>query len=217
MFSALLENILCLIYKNKCLVCNCSKTDSLLCKNCLKDVNFLSTFPHKIYNSVPIYSAVIYDKTIKKLIHLLKFQHKKKASIVLGELLYKYFKKLNLNDDLIIIYPDSFFIKNLIRGYEHMFLVAQTFSKLSGLKFYKHAIQKIKNTKPQYMVKNRKNNIKGTFKINKKYINELKQKSVLLIDDITTSGATIEEITDILQKENIENITVLTVSKALKI
>ncbi len=215
MFNGLLEKFLDLIYKHKCIICGCSKNNNLLCKNCSKDINFLSTFPHKIYNSIPIYSATLYSSAVKKLIQIFKFQHRKKVSIILAELLYSYFKKLKLNNNFVIIYPDSFFIKNLTRGYEHMYLVAHEFSNLSGFKLYKHSVKKIKNTIPQYKAKNRINNIKGAFEINKKYISKLKQKQILLIDDIITSGATIEEIINVLQKENINNITVLTISKAI--
>ena len=214
MFKNLSEKILDLIYKKKCLICTCAKTDDLLCKTCSKDVDFTSSFPHRIYNSIPIYSATIYDKTPKKLIHLLKFSHKKNASIPLAQMLYDYFKKLGLNKDYIVIYPDSFLFKNLYRGYEHIYLIAKTFSDLSGLKLLKHAIRKVKYTIPQYKARNRKNNVKGAFEVNKKYINLLKEKPVLLIDDIITTGSTIEEIADILKKEEINNITVLTVSKA---
>ena len=216
MFGGLLEKFLNLIYKQKCIICNCSKTDSLLCKNCLKDVNYLSTFPHRIYNSIPIYSATIYTSVIKKLIQLLKFSHKKRISLVLANILFDYFKKLNLDEDYMIIYPDSYFIKNLARGYEHMYLIAKEFSRLSGLDLCKNAIKKIKTTVPQYKAKDRINNIKGAFEVNKKYIEKLKKRPILLIDDIITSGATIEEIINILQKENINNIKVLTVSKAEK-
>ena len=216
MFKGLFEKFLDLIYKQKCLVCSCVKTNDLLCKNCLKDVNYLSNFPHRIFNSIPIYSASIYEKTIKRLIQLLKFSHKKKASVVLAKILFDYFERLNLNDNYILIYPDSFFLKNMTRGYEHMYLIANEFSKLSGLKLYKHSLLKVKNTIPQYQAKNRIKNIKGAFKINKKYINCLKQNPILLIDDIITTGATIEEIINVLHSEGINNITVLTIAKAQK-
>ena len=211
MFKALLD----LIYKNKCLICSCSKTDSFLCKNCAKDVNFLSSFPHRIYNNIPIYSAATYENVVKKLIQLLKFSHKKSSSVVLGELLFEYYKKLNLNRDFIIIYPNSFYLKKLFRGYEHMYLITKEFAKLSALKLYKDVIKKTRNTVSQYKAKNRRLNIENSFKINEKYINELKSKPVLVVDDIITTGATLEEIINVLKKEDIKDITCLTISKAV--
>ena len=215
MFKDLLNKLLDLVYIQKCIVCNCSKADNFLCKTCAKDVNYLSVFPHRIYNNIPIYSASIYQNTVKKIIHLLKFSHRKKASIVLAKILYEYFKKTDLKQDYIIIYPDSFIFKNLSRGYEHMYLTAKEFALLTGFKLCKHAIKKIKNTKPQYQVKNRKSNIKNAFKINEKYIDKLKNSNILVIDDIFTTGATIEEIINILQKNKINNITCITISKTV--
>jgi competence protein ComFC len=215
MFIGLFEKILDLIYQQKCVICSCAKDNVLLCKNCAKDVEFLSNFPHKIYNKIPVYSACLYKTTIKKLIQLLKFNHKKKVSYILAQILFDYFKKLNLGNDFIIIYPDSFCFKNYTRGYEHMYLIAKEFSFLSGLKFYKHAIKKVKNTVAQYKAKDRHKNIKGSFEINKKFLKELQSKKVLLIDDIITSGATIEEIINLLQENNINDIVCLTISKAV--
>lgn len=209
----LYDNFLNMIYKKKCLICGCSKTDDLLCKTCLKDVQFLSYFAHKFYNRIPIYSAAIYDKNIKALIQMLKFKHKKSASKPLSDILFSYFKKLNLKDDFIIVYPPSYFIKSAERGYNHMFLIAKHFSKLTGFEINKNLIKKIKPTKPQYKAKDRRKNIKGSFRINQKELLKLKDKKLLLIDDITTSGATLEEIINCFLELNFNNITCLTISK----
>ena len=214
MFKRIFNSFLNLIYNEKCLVCGCSKIDNLLCKNCLKDVYYLSGFAQRFYKEIPIFCATNYQKTIKTLIQKLKFSHKKKAVIPLAEILYSYFSKLNLKDDYIIIYPPLNHIKSSIRGYNHMFLIAKEFSKLTGFKINKNLIKKTKSTKPQYKAKNRHLNIKNSFSINKKYIEELKGKNLLLIDDITTSGATLEELINILLEANLKNITCLVISKA---
>ena len=207
------QTFLNLIYNQKCLICSCSKTDSLLCKNCAKNIHFLSSFPHKIFNNIPFYSATLYEGIIKKLIHKLKFNHRKKASIPLAQILYKYFNNIKEEKEYIITYPPSFFLKSAQRGYNHMFLIAKEFSKLTGIEINKNLIKKIKYTKPQYKVKNRHKNIEGSFKINKKEIKKLKNKTVLVIDDITTSGATLEEIINCFIINNIDNIICLTISK----
>jgi len=94
-----------------------------------------------------------------------------------------------------------------------MYLIAKEFSKHTNFKIEKNLIKKIKYTKPQYKAKNRRNNIKNSFKINKNLINNIKDKNILLIDDITTTGATLEELIDCLLNNNIKNITCLTISK----
>ncbi len=103
MVKGLLNKFLDLIYNKKCLVCGCSKTDNLLCKNCLKDVYYLSGFAQRFYKKIPIFCATNYQKTTKSLIQKLKYSHKKNASIPLSNILYNYFLKLNLKDEYIII------------------------------------------------------------------------------------------------------------------
>lgn len=207
------NNFLDLIYNKKCIVCGSSKEDNFLCKTCAKDVHYLSTFAHRIYSNVPVYSATLYTGSVKTLIHKLKFSHGKNASIPLGKILFEYFNKIKKDKNYIIVYPPSFFLKSAQRGYNHMFLIAKVFSELSGVPVEKGLIRKTKYTKPQFKVKNRKKNIQGSFKINLNNKN-LNGKTLLLIDDITTSGATLDEIINCFQKENIFNIVCLTVSKS---
>jgi len=209
------ENFLDLIYNKKCVVCNSFKENSFLCKTCAKDVNYLSTFAHRIYNCVPIFSVALYNGSIKTLIHKLKFSHRKNASIPLAKMLFEYFIKIKEDKDYIIAFPPSFFIKTAQRGYNHMYLIAKEFSLLSNIPLEKDLIKKIKYTTPQFKARDRKKNILGSFKINLKD-RYLKEKTVLLIDDITTSGATLEEIINCFNKENIFDIVCLTISKSEK-
>lgn len=208
------EIFLNLIYNKKCIICGCSKTDDLLCKKCLKDVEIHSFFPHRIFQGIEIYSCSNYEKNIKKLIHMLKFSHRKNASKPLAKIAFKYFKNINKNNNYTIIFPPSHILRNTQRGFEPMFLIAKEFSKLTGFKIEKNLIKKSKYTKPQYKTKNREKNIKGSFIINKKLIEKYKSKNILLIDDITTSGSTINEILKCLLSCEIKNITCLTISKA---
>ncbi len=208
-----LDKILNLIYNQKCVICSCSKTDDLLCKTCAKQINYLSTYAHRIYRNIKIFSCFNYTGIIKKLIQLLKFSHHKKCAVVLGKLTYQYIQKMDLSNP-IIIYPPSFFLKSANRGYNHMELIAKELKKLGGFRLEGNLIKKIKYTKPQYSAKNRKKNIQGSYRINEKIAKKLENENFLLLDDITTSGATIEELINCLLDSGIKNITVLTISKA---
>lgn len=210
----LIKTFLNLIYSQKCIICSCAKPENYLCKTCLKDVEMLSGFKQRVFDEIPIYCAYIYSKNIKKLIRLLKFSHKKKAAKALSHLLFDYYKKLGLSDNFIIIYPPSLYLKTASRGYNPIKLIAQGFSRFTGFSVEDNLIKKIKYTLPQYKAKNRKKNIMGSFKIDPKKALKLKEKSFLLIDDIITTGATIEELIKVLKESGINNITVLTIAKA---
>ena len=214
LIKSITDKFLNLIYNQKCLICGCAKVDNLLCKSCLKDVQYLNSFTQRVYKNIPIYCATNYKSTTKKLIQLLKFSHKKNAAIPLGQILYNYSQRLDLKDDYIITFPASFCLKTLNRGYNHTYLIAKEFSKHTNFEIKKDIIQKTKYTKPQYKAKNRHKNIKDSFKINEKYIEYLKDKNILIIDDITTSGATLEELINCFLNVEIKNITYLVISKA---
>ena len=55
-------------------------------------------------------------------------------------------------------------------------------------------------------------NLKGAFKISS--INEIKNKNIILIDDVMTTGATISECKYILKKSGVKQIIVLTIAKS---
>ena len=100
------------------------------------------------------------------------------------------------------------------RGYNHMVLVAQEFSKLTGYPVNKEITKRIKSTKPQYKLsrKERIENLRGAFKVNaEKYDG----RKLLLMDDICTSGTTLKELIKELQKQNINDLHVIVGSTPL--
>lgn len=96
------------------------------------------------------------------------------------------------------------------RGFDHVAPIARYLSKATGIHYEKNGIIKIKDTPPQskLTLEERRLSVKGAFKVNDK--SDFRGKSVLLIDDIYTTGSTVDEIAKILKKKGAEYITVLT-------
>ena len=86
-----------------------------------------------------------------------------------------------------------------------MELVCQEFSKISGFQCNFDLIKRIKDTKPQYKLNRRQRleNLSGAFEINREY---LPQKTILIMDDICTTGSTYEEMVKTMQNEGIRDI-----------
>ena len=212
MIKHFFEQFADLIYKQKCVVCGCSKTNEILCKNCLKSVQNLSPFAQKKIEGVNIFCAFKYDGNIKILIRNFKFNRRKNAAIPSAKLLYDYFKKVceqnNLNlspQNAVITCIPSHPLRVLKRGYCHTELISKEFAKLSGIDTDFKIIKKVKNTLPQYKVRaNQKaKNVHGAFKI---YPNHAQGKTLILIDDITTTSATLFEAISNLKKNSYNNI-----------
>ena len=212
MIKHFFEQFADLIYKQKCVVCGCSKTNEILCKNCLKSVQNLSPFAQKKIEGVNIFCAFKYDGNIKILIRNFKFNRRKNAAIPSAKLLYDYFKKVceqnNLNlspQNAVITCIPSHPLRVLKRGYCHTELISKEFAKLSGIDTDFKIIKKVKNTLPQYKVRaNQKaKNVHGAFKI---YPNHAQGKTLILIDDITTTSATLFEAISNLKKNSYGSI-----------
>ena len=71
-------------------------------------------------------------------------------------------------------------------------------AKISGVRYNKNLVIKIKKTKNQHdlTLSDRKNNLKNAFKLN----GEVKDKNILIIDDIISTGYSLEEVAQCLKK-----------------
>ncbi len=229
----LFERFLALIYKENCCICGCSKDDKILCNSCAKTVEILSGFPQGILRGVEIYSATIYKDTIRTLIHNLKFHHKKAAARVLAQFLSDYYDKIlafeqNKKGNIekfqnAVFVPVPTTKRNIKeRGYNNVFEIVKEFTLIRSLKgenikILNDFLIKIKDTSPQYKINKfkRKNNVKGVFGLNFRKYKDFKNKTVVVIDDIVTTGATLDEIIKTMQENNINNIICITLSKAV--
>ena len=99
--------------------------------------------------------------------------------------------------------------------YNQSALLAKYIATQNNLCFFPEALIRTKHTPSQihYTKKMRAKNVLGAFVLNKKYHQILKNKNILLVDDVVTTGATINECCKVLRKNHCNAITVLTVAK----
>ncbi len=231
--SCVFERFLALIYKENCCICGCSKDNKILCKTCSKDVEILSGFPQGLIRGVEIYSASVYKGVIKELIHKLKFHHKKAAAKVLARFLSEYYDKIlsfeqkkhgsvkKFQNAVFIPVPTS--KRNIKeRGYNNVCEIVKEFKEIQhnkgqNIKVLDNFLIKVKNTTPQYKVsKNkRRENVKNSFRVNINKYKGFKDKNFIIIDDIITTGSTLDEIIKTLKENGINNIICITLSKAV--
>ena len=120
---------------------------------------------------------------------------------------YSFLKKYD-----IILYVPMFKKHKLIRGYNQSELIAQRLSNVLGIKLEKNNLVKIIETKKQStLTKNqREKNVKNAFKL--KNPEKIKDKKVILFDDIYTTGSTVNECSKILKKAGATEIAILTIA-----
>lgn len=97
------------------------------------------------------------------------------------------------------------------RGYNQALELAKELGKQLGMPVEQELLVRVKNTRPQKELdpSKRQNNLKNAFKIN---VNDVKWKSIILVDDIYTTGSTMDACARLLQAAGVENIYCITVA-----
>ncbi len=97
------------------------------------------------------------------------------------------------------------------RGYNQAMLLAKAVSRRTGVPVCDNLVTRVKNTKPlkQQNPKERQNNLKKAFNIAE---NDVKLKSTIIIDDIYTTGSTIDEMARVLKAHGVERVYAITLS-----
>lgn len=200
-------NLLDWIYKKKCYFCKSSKECSKMCSKCYNEMDYLPFNVNRIVNGKKVYCAGVYEKNLQKLIRGLKYHKQKDLAYFLAKFMFEYWQKITDKKSFQIVPVPIYYKRKKKRKYNHMELVADEFSKLSGFEINFDLIKRIKDTKPQYKLNKsqRMLNLSKAFEVNKdKYISG---KKILIIDDICTTGSTFEEMINEFNKCGIYDIT----------
>ena len=208
-----LNSLIDLIYRKKCYFCGKSKYSVKMCTDCYNKLDFYDFKANRIIDGVDIYCAGVYTKELQKLIRGLKYHKQRDLAYYQALFMYEYLKKIdvleNKNFELVAVPLHKNRIKQ--RKYNHMELVCEELSKISGFECNFDLIKRVKDTKPQYKLNRneRLKNLNKAFEVNK---NNYKNKTVLILDDICTTGSTFEEMIKILKSNGIEKIVCLATS-----
>ncbi len=162
-------------------------------------------------------SIGIYNNILKKAIKLYKFEKRYLISNDFIDLIKKNIEKdFIVKNDIIIGVPLSK-NKEWERGFNQTYLIAKKLSKIYNLPFIKNLLIKVKDTPAQseLKAKERLHNLKDIFKIKKRYKNIIKDKKILLVDDIYTTGTTVNECAKVLKENFAKEINVLTIARSV--
>lgn len=152
------------------------------------------------------------------LIHYLKYKGFSRIGIFLGkyygEEYAKSFKKLKRYD---IICPVPLFkTKVRERGYNQSEFICSGLNSILGIIQINDLVIRTRHTKSQTHLKyfERLSNVKNAFKINDTFRGKIAGKNILLVDDVVTTGATMNEVIKVLRNEEIKEISAFTIASA---
>ena len=236
----MINRFLNLIFPPQCLNCKGRvPTHGTLCQPCWQAVQFISDpmcdacglpFDYDIGSEalcgdciieLPPYrkcrSAFRYDEHSRKLITRFKYSDQTQLAKIYGGWLTNAGKELLANADVIIPVPLHYF-RFISRRFNQSALLADVISKKSDIKHCSNAMIRTRHTKQQTgLTKNqRKDNVRNAFSVNKKHLPLIKDKNILLIDDVFTTGSTIEQCTKTLLKAGAMQVFVLTLARTMR-
>lgn len=177
----------------------CGKTvreEEEYCKDCKEQLK------HFDYGFPVFY----YKEPLKGALYDFKYKNQRYYADFFAESMVKYYGReiKLLGIDGIVPVPVHR-NKKRKRGYNQAEVLANALGNKLKIKVYPNYLIRTIDTSPQKELteKERIKNLKNAFKIGK---NDIKLKKVLLVDDIYTSGATIEACTKVLRLEDVDKI-----------
>ena len=199
------DKLLDWIYKKKCYFCKSSKESVKMCSKCYNALDFLPVEINRVILGCPVYCAGVYSKNLQKLIRGLKYHKQSDLAYFLAKFMAEYFEKFSDNKTYIIVPVPIFPKREKIRKYNHMNLTGEEFARITGNILNENIIKRVKDTKPQYNLKRaeRLQNLSNAFEVVKENYNG---GTILLVDDICTTGSTFEEMIRELNKNGITDI-----------
>ena len=227
-FKIIFNYLLNLVYPPKCIFCDCTleennKYNNYTCKTCYsvlpfinRDLAFLSVRNLKYgitrkYNFIDCISAFYYSVPVSTAICNFKF-YKKKLNYILfsnyvANIIKSYYNNIHFD---YITYVPMYKKAEYKREYNHSKLLAEKVARILNVPC-KTLLVKTVNNKAQHTLtyKLREINVKGIYKLANQNVNN---KNILVIDDIITTGYTLDEVAKVLQSEGASNVYCATVA-----
>ena len=192
-----------ILVKHLCVTCGLPQINSDQCARCQK----------KQPSFKMLRSWVAFENPVKEALHQLKYRR----DIGLGEALSSQFSdfinKLNWPIDILIPIPLG---KERLkeRGYNQVAMIAAPLSTKLGLSYSPKALSRSRETRSQVglSVAEREKNVQGAFRAEEKKVNGI---NILLMDDVSTTGATLSAAADALRSSGAKDVYAVTIARAL--
>lgn len=215
----MLENIISFIYPNTCIICGkkLKQIESYACTNCFSILKYKMYRETKITLDKCYFEKLIcsfwYEGIVRKKMLDFKFLGRSYLGKQFAKAMVKDASLINLQDFIIIpvpIHKKRFFE----RGYNQSAILAKNISKILKIKYASNILTKIKHNSKQSMLKHieRCQNVKDVYKI--KNIKNLQGQKILLVDDIYTTGATVNECAKVLKEHGATKVYVIVAARA---
>ncbi|MGM0471733.1 MAG: ComF family protein [Bacillota bacterium] len=232
------RGLLDLIYPSqlKCYYCGNKKAFSTkihLCEDCLSRIEYITTnycqrcgklltSPGLCYSCqqedhyfLQARAATFYNEAMKEYIYQLKYQQSQQLAQPLGRILGICGINFYGYQRFDVVVPVPLAAEKLMkRGFNQAALLADSAAKEMKLKVNNQLLKRTINSKQQSKLSAiaRRENVKNIFYAPQEVVDQIKGQRILLVDDIYTTGATVNECSRVLLAAGVDSVTVLTLA-----
>lgn len=226
--SCTLDKLAEVLYPRRCPVCDdiVVPKGSSICQGCVGKLHFIkeptcrkcgkeifddsAEYCFDCSNKEHIYdwgfSLMSYDDAGRKIISDLKYHNRRDNADFLAEELYRRCRlQLSLMEGAVFVPVPLYFWKKRVRGFNQSEVLAKRLGRLTGIPVYSKTLMRVKNTKPQKSVRysQRISNLEDAFEAG-----DIPPdiKRVILVDDIYTTGSTIDACAKVLKGAGVEEV-----------
>lgn len=155
------------------------------------------------------FASVEYGRVEREMIHNLKYKDKPYFGRKIAQIMFDRIEPEGLKVDLLIPVPMNK-KKERKRGYNQAEILAHSLAKLMALPYVKGLIRDFDTEAMSHLgAEDRRENIKGAFSVKKGFDKRIKGKKILLIDDVFTTGSTVDECAEVLLAAGADKIYVM--------
>lgn len=205
-----------LIFSDRCL--GCDRAIGPICSDCSSQLHFLQTpaqLPHlPRFHFTAAFSCLAYEGRLLEWLHQFKYHRQ----FYFSKLFAKWLAGFDLDWralDFLVPVP-LYWFKHLRRGFNPSHLLAYRLGQTLDRSVLP-CLKKRKATPPQTELSRaeRLKNVQGSFAVLTRAQSRIVDKSLLLVDDVLTTGATVNECARVLKKAGAKQVSVLTLARTL--
>ena len=222
-FKEFFSHFLSIFFPYRCHVCknNCD-FGVVLCDDCKEKLKKALHKPELVKDTAgnfKIYTLSSYDDFTSDLVKIIKYKPSKRLAVILGKICAEQadLKNFLKSDDVIV--PVPMHEKRLEeRGFNQASVLAEAYAEKTGCNF-SPAIIRSRFTKPQASCSEseRSTNLDNAFSLNPDIIkSDFKGKRIIVIDDVATTGTTLQKSIEPLKELDAKEIIALVVSHSYK-
>lgn len=144
-----------------------------------------------------------FEGGMREAVHAFKYNHRIELAPILGGMLNDYLSRHPVPGEILVPVP-LHAEREQARGYNQSLLLANELGRLMSIPVLGHAMKRVRATQPQFELNasERRANVRGAFKADA----SVAGVRVLLVDDVCTTGATMDECTIALRNQGAKSV-----------